>query len=199
MQPFAKNRLLGRARCIFMAIVACSACATQEVVLLDLPTGAATSAGPAGKPCVDNRDCPLSFFCGKDSCGAMLGRCDPLPLLCDADLGPSCGCDGVTYWNDCLRRLAGSAAGTKGECSQAAALCGGMDARACPKGAICTRVSPVGVCDPMEPGRCWGLPANCPAEIAVRAQSCAPERGCVDLCSALKSAAPHTLAPACSP
>jgi hypothetical protein len=176
------------------------ACAPQDIVLLDLPAAATDDGdGAVARPCIVNRDCPASYMCGRVQCAAPTGRCEPLPLVCSEVSGPICGCDGVTYWNDCVRRLAKVSSSAAGECYDAPALCGGKDNRACPANTYCAHVSPVGVCDPMEPGRCWGMPTTCPTGVKIGTYNCAAPQepaNCVGLCAAIKSELPHVLSAA---
>jgi hypothetical protein len=56
-----------------------------------------------GTPCQDGE------FCETKICGATVGTCTTIPpdASCDgADYDPECGCNGVSYFNGCLRRAA---------------------------------------------------------------------------------------------
>lgn len=60
--------------------------------------------------CTTNLDCNSGQFCdhpGLDSCDAALGSCKDRPSLCDQGGQPVCGCDGVSYENECQANLAG--------------------------------------------------------------------------------------------
>ena len=54
--------------------------------------------------------CPDGFFCEATKCPGKAtegteGTCAPIPSdSCANDFAPQCGCDGVTYFNECLRR-----------------------------------------------------------------------------------------------
>ena len=45
--------------------------------------------------------------------------------MCEEAPQPVCGCDGITYWNDCLRRAAGITAKRFGECDPGVAQTSG--------------------------------------------------------------------------
>ncbi len=64
-------------------------------------------------------DCPPSSFCemGPGVCDpAGMGRCVEIPSGCDDYWDPECGCDGVTYGNECERRSASQSLRHRGEC-----------------------------------------------------------------------------------
>ena len=66
--------------------------------------------------------CPEGQVCDIRSCldGAS-GTCVLRPSLCMPLWAPVCGCDGVTYGNDCERLAAGAALDHEGECAAPAA------------------------------------------------------------------------------
>jgi hypothetical protein len=60
--------------------------------------------------CGSSADCrePNTFCQLPDGvCGGTPGTCTIKPTVCDFQFAPTCGCDGITYGNDCERRAAG--------------------------------------------------------------------------------------------
>lgn len=176
-------------------------------------------AGAASTPisCHDDNDCPDAWSCEKSSCSASVGSCIPHPVCFDVAPDPVCGCDGITYWNDCLRKQVGPSASTRGEC--------GIDARRCwerrdcggentecgllvlptdtckpwPDGPHGPDPDPPGPPDGREPyGTCWAIPDHCDASLdPLRWTPCdgmdpGPQTSeCTDTCGALRSGWPH--------
>jgi hypothetical protein len=108
---------------------------------------------------------------------------------------PVCGCDGITYWNDCVRRQSGALAATSGECRADAMPCDtGADCGVA--NASCARFVPKDLpCDDAAPGVCWVAPAVCePSADPLRWRQCgsgAPDPApCIDTCEAILSECP---------
>ncbi|MBX3265066.1 MAG: hypothetical protein KF782_35670 [Labilithrix sp.] len=171
------------------------ACAEEVIVLGAVPAEDGGGAVASGARCVRSSECGEGSFCDRRQCNAPAGTCEPYPVSCDDEERPVCGCDGVTYWNDCLRRAAGAPGARADECDVESARCG-PSGSTCPEGAVCAML--VGFGGPGKPacrgpaaGRCWVLPAICPAQgRADRWDECATNEGalrCLDTCSAIRS------------
>jgi hypothetical protein len=132
-----------------------------------------TDACSSSDDCID-RD----HFCARQRCEDARGRCEPRPTVCAPTLQePVCGCDGLSYFNNCVRRINGVTAATPGECDSQDAntwLCGPpLLGPPCPANARCARLKPAP--DPSglpceldivtTPGKCWVmLGAHCPPQ-----------------------------------
>lgn len=167
-------------------------CTGDPVVLANLPKHDKTD--DEGIRCVDNDDC--DGYCDKSACADEAGVCRLYPILCGNEQEPTCGCDGVTYFNDCLRRAAGIAAAVAGPCERGAKKC--KEEGDCPDPACCSRLlgSDPNRCDKNPPGTCWVLPSTC-APSSDRWVACDPhESRCNDTCGAIRSGLPHVRATA---
>ncbi len=166
--------------------------------------GTAGDAGvDGGTPCSDTSECPPSWTCEKAACSDATGVCEPRPVFCPAEPLPVCGCDQVTYWNDCVRRQSGAPASLGSEeCRSGARTCNtGADCGV--PNASCARIAPPpgpdagAFCDPNAPGVCWVAPSRCePSADPLRWHLCMPHNGeppppCVDTCIAIVSELPH--------
>ncbi len=180
-------------RALLTLLLACS-CGPVEVVLVDLdnaPDGGMDFRGP---PCSANSDCMGDGFCERRACTDSFGRCRRRPQFCPPDANPVCGCNGVTYWNDCLRQSSGIAAATLGECVNGASCA----TQACPDSrASCARlVSEPSECSASLESTCWVLPDVCPASAQVW-QACNQGPRCSDLCGAIRSQHAYARVPSC--
>ncbi len=80
---------------------------------------------PQGRVCggIQGLACPEGQFCDIDmpnACGGadLSGTCRTVPQECTLQWNPVCGCDGVTYGNDCERRAAKVQLNHPGECGK---------------------------------------------------------------------------------
>ena len=76
---------------------------------------AAVCGGLAGGTCQSGEFCEIA----DGSCGAadQTGMCEAVPEVCTEEYVPVCGCNGLTYPNDCSRKRAGTAKVKDGTCS----------------------------------------------------------------------------------
>lgn len=174
------------------------------------PSGGASAAG--GTPptmdagpvtnCVASTDCPPTWTCAKAGCAAASGVCEPRPLLCAGDATPVCGCDHITYWNDCVRLQNSVAGSTPGECAAGATSClTAVDCHAL--GATCSHAQASGPsCAPPGLGTCWVTPLDCsttpqtPKWVLCQPPPMGPVPSpCVDSCTAIRSGLPYVGAP----
>lgn len=111
--------------------------------------------GFAGLPCDDGQVCDLPP--GLCHTADLQGHCVEAPEVCPAIADPVCGCDGVTYGNDCERRRAGAQLAHFGAC---APTCN-PDVPACGPAAVC--LTPPGLCGLTDEAECVPVPPECPA------------------------------------
>ncbi len=98
----------------------------------DTPSGKACG-GLLGISCAKGEYCnfPISTQCGS---GDQMGSCAVMPLGCNFNLAPVCGCDGNTYSNSCAAAGAGVSEQKKGYCT---VECGGNLGNTCNAGQYC--------------------------------------------------------------
>jgi hypothetical protein len=185
---------------IALGIAVLPGCGTEDVVVADVEKPAVPGPPVGGKECASGADCGANLFCSKSSCGAESGTCELRPITCDDPIGPVCGCDGVTYWNDCFRLQGGVNVEAAGECRENAVSCND-DGSGCPAAsASCARILPPGApCGPGIVGVCWVLPAECPEMGGPPFMPCpgAPGPGplpppmCASVCEAIRASIPY--------
>lgn len=164
------------------------ACAPNDVVVADIPQEDGGKPSQQA-PCVSDKDCAANQFCDRDTCGAETGHCRNEPPYCDGRTDNECGCDGITYWNDCLRAQAGVSKSAEGPCA-GGAMCG-AGSGGCNGSAKCGRlVFHDGDCSADPPGQCWVLPDTCPPDDS-HWLSCTPASPCTSVCDAIKSEQPY--------
>ena len=74
-------------------------------------------SGTGVQPCFNNFDCSSGSYCKKTEGGCnSAGVCTVRPEICLLFFGPVCGCNGVTYPNDCEAARAGLSVAYQGEC-----------------------------------------------------------------------------------
>lgn len=81
---------------------------------MSLPHGHEGCGGHQGKSCSAGDFCEFA----ENRCGIAweIGVCTPMPQQCGPEAAPVCGCDGVTYGNDCQRQRAGVSPAHRGPC-----------------------------------------------------------------------------------
>ncbi len=89
--------------------------------------------------CWDDKMCSDSSYCrypDGECDNAKSGDCVPIPEGCFDVWLPVCGCDGVTYGNECELQAAKQSMAYEGEC-KGGDECGGFIGIPCPKGTYC--------------------------------------------------------------
>lgn len=189
-----------------LVIAGLAGCSGEDVVVADVapdaaPDAAAIDVRPEGgePPCHSNFECAANELCNKHDCSDRPGQCELRPLMCDPTPAAVCGCDGVTYWNDCIRRQSGAASSHMGECTSAPPC---DESAPCPDGTHCARLLPMGASclPPPPPGTCWALPPACPGPApGERWSPCGPIPGCVTTCDAIRAEKAFRMVPGLGP
>jgi len=110
---------------------------------------------------VATANCPDGMYCLSPNCGVN-GTCQPVPA--NVQQAPVCGCDRITYWNAGVAAANSASVRVDGACPAGVACGAGIGAATCPAGAICNLEQATdATCNQNATGRCWTLPAACPA------------------------------------
>ncbi|MFO0597851.1 MAG: hypothetical protein U0228_21295 [Myxococcaceae bacterium] len=170
-----------------LAALVLSACPVVEIpVVSKLPDGGDQMIGA---PCATSAACMAGQYCQKDSCGAATGNCAQRPSACPSDGPPECGCDGVTYWNSCLREAAGveAAVAEPGPCRQPRPC---DSTTPCPGDAYCARLVFPNECGRIPAGACWVVPDGACAGPQHTYNPCNNLSVCLDQCAAIRAEQP---------
>ena len=195
------------------AIVVCFVTGVAMVAACGRPQVEVATIEDGGAPCSTldgGQSCLPGFFCSSTSCGSATGRCESARTgeSCAEPYDPQCGCDGLTYFNPCLRQVARQSEATGGgvcpfnntphSCS-ATKPCAGSQVCALvfPSGSLVPATSDGGL-DPMACtafeqfisffplGVCWVLPesGSCP-DSGATLRSC--DGQCTNACPAIRT------------
>jgi len=112
--------------------------------------------------CWEDKMCPENSYCrfsDGDCDNAKSGDCVPVPEGCFDVWLPVCGCDGVTYGNECELQAAKQSLAYEGECD-GGNECGGFIGLPCPDGSYCQY--PADMCNGADMmGVCVEVPEVC--------------------------------------
>ena len=135
------------------------------------PGDGSDCGGLLGRACDDGEFCnyPVDAICGAAD---ATGTCQTMPDACDAVYDPVCGCDDMTYGNDCEAHAAGVSVASYGECPTSGdpgngdTTCGGLQGLACSDGEFCN-YAPEAQCGAADAtGTCQVIPNACTLEYA---------------------------------
>jgi len=147
--------------CIFVMGLALAGCSPLVGAMLDKEKDTAVDIPQDYTlTCRNHEECPPGHFCSFEGCRPP-GKCKPIPRDCDDSYEPLCGCDNVTYENECKMEKALQSRDYGTECMTQTCTFGEGDA--CPAGSRCYGDcgSREGQCVPED--RCDGLIEHGPA------------------------------------
>jgi hypothetical protein len=124
-----------------------------------------TCGARAGDTCAPGEYCNFTpvALCGRAD---ATGTCTKIhDGACTANFDPVCGCDGMTYGNDCEAARAGAAVDHDGACATTGDTCGGLIGATCESGFFCN-FPPAWACgDGDGTGTCTAIPNVCGAVV----------------------------------
>ncbi len=128
--------------------------------------GKGTACGArAGDTCAADEYCLYTpaAMCGRAD---ATGTCAKIPTgtACDALYDPVCGCDGMTYGNNCTATLAGASIDHTGACGASGGTCGGLLGKACASGYFCDYPADMACGNADGTGDCKVKPDACTAQ-----------------------------------
>lgn len=93
-------------------------CGKETIVIATIEDGSVDAAPTACVRSDGGTDCPNGFFCSTPTCTSTAGTCEAIPGVnsCTDDYAPECDCNGVSYFNGCLRRAAGQRVASSASC-----------------------------------------------------------------------------------
>ncbi len=158
-------------------------------------SGAGGVMGSGGVPptaCTTKAECAPGWTCDRRGCDAPQGFCVPWPAICLPNPAPVCGCDGVTYWSDCIRLQSEAVLAGPDQCRVTACTCEvGADCKV-PYASCSHLLAPGEMCG-HGMGNCWVLPPTCePSADSKMWHECKPPDAgmvakCVNTCDAIAS------------
>jgi hypothetical protein len=185
-----------------------AACGQENIVIATLQgpsgDGGTIDGDGTGPVCTRSSQCATGLFCKKTQCQETTGTCEQMDHTCNGP-APVCGCDAITYYNDCLRQEHGVPQILfPHQC--AVPSCGGRTNMQCLPGQSCAALLTFeGLCPPQGstrdlPGTCWVLPDPCPTSTANdQYKECGSHAPCVDTCNAVREGGLYEPASQCMP
>lgn len=128
-------------------------------------SGGGTCGGRGGGTCATTEYCKYTpaAMCGRAD---ATGTCTKIvkDVGCLANFDPVCGCNGMTYGNECEAVRAGVSVDHTGECASAG-TCGGFTGEQCSNGYFCNYPTDMACGNADGQGACTPIPGACTKEL----------------------------------